>query len=87
MGSMTAGELREWGLRPWNDPAEEDDEFNGAVLWLLPGEWYEDIPEGLEFTDIANTTEAFTPGVTDNDIRFGCLAFGVLGPDIKAPTS
>lgn len=60
-------ELLERGLRPWG----MDD------LWLFPGEWYPHIPAGLEVTDINGETEAFEPGVTDDDIRHGVLAYGL----------
>jgi hypothetical protein len=44
--------------------------------WLYPGEWYDFIPEGYPITDINGVTEPFRKGKTDNDIRFGCLAYG-----------
>lgn len=44
--------------------------------WLYPGEWYGFIPRGYIVTDINGEDEAFIPGETDDDIRFGCLAFG-----------
>jgi hypothetical protein len=61
------GVLRELGLRPW---AEEGP-------WLFPKEWYDHIPAGLSVVDINGASELFEPGVTDNDYRFGMLAFGV----------
>ena len=68
------------GLRPWNDTHDPDDDI-GAPLWLLPGEWYAHLPEGYVFVDIFGNEEVFQRGVTDNDTRFGCLAFGVIGPE------
>ena len=47
-------------------------------LWLFPGEWYEFIPEGFVVTDINYKTEPFKKGATDDDIRFGCLAYGIV---------
>lgn len=77
---MDASALREVGLRPWNDPKDEEDDWphKGKVLWLLPGEWYEHIPAGFEVFDIFGGRESFVPGQTDNDIRFGCLPYGLL---------
>ena len=70
---MSKQALWELGLRPWNDPDEE-----GMVLMLFPGLWYDAIPSGLEIVDINGERERFVRGVTDNDIRFGCLAYGIL---------
>ena len=47
-------------------------------LWLFPDEWYSAIPAGLPIININAASELFVPGVTDDDIRFGCLAYGVL---------
>jgi len=55
------------GLSQWN-----------AVLWVYPGEWYNRIPAGLDVVDIFGTEERFVPGITDNDIRFGCLPYGFV---------
>jgi len=88
--SMDAKALRELGLRPWGEP--EDDEERARVgdgsLWLFPGEWYAHIPNGLPIVDIFFHRETFLRGTTDNDIRFGCLSFGMMGPRLagQAPT-
>jgi hypothetical protein len=82
--------LRRAGMRPWNDPHNPEDQWDNhwgdhGQLWLFPGEWYSHLPAGLEVTCIMGEVEEFVPGVTDNDIRFGCLAYGVVlnveGPD------
>jgi len=44
--------------------------------WLYPSEWYGFIPHGYIVTDINGKDEPFIPGETDDDIRFGCLAYG-----------
>ncbi len=64
--------LRELGCRAWSEPE------NGHVLMLLPGEWYRHIPRGTVLTDINGERVVFEPGETDDDIRFGCLAYGIL---------
>lgn len=46
--------------------------------WLLPGEWYDFIPEGYPLYCISGEIKPFKKGVTDNDIRFGCLAYGIM---------
>jgi hypothetical protein len=63
--------LKEMGCSPWDEPDDK-----GMVLMLFPGEWYRAIPAGTIITDIFGRKEYFSPGVTDNDIRFGCLPFG-----------
>lgn len=71
------GALRSIGCEPWDEP-----DADGNVLLLFPGEWYEMIPDGFEIVDISGRTEQFVSGDTDNDIRFGCLAYGIL---VKKP--
>jgi len=44
--------------------------------WLYPAEWYEFIPNGYTITDINGEDKLFIPGETDDDIRYGCLAYG-----------
>lgn len=66
------------GCRAWNDPTEPDDKFDGKVLMLFPGEWYERIPEDYEIVTIWGKRKPFKPGQTSDDIRFGCLAYGIL---------
>ena len=53
----------------------------GLGLWeeghyLYPKEWYWNIPAGYMVDVISDKTEPFVPGETDDDIRFGCLAYG-----------
>lgn len=59
-------ELAELGLRRWSED-----------LWLFPHEWYDHIPKGFEIETINDKLEAFDPGQTDNDKRFGVLAYGI----------
>lgn len=73
-------ERRAMGLLPWNkagDP-EDGDRFGGGVLWLLPGDWYDYLPAGFDLVCISGGSEKFVRGETDDDIRFGCLAFGIV---------
>jgi len=57
--------LKEIGMQKWDE-----------TLWLFPGEWYDHIPKGYIITDINGEDELFDPGRTDDDIRFGALAYG-----------
>jgi hypothetical protein len=61
--------LRDLGLQLWSDESN---------LWLFPAEWYDYIPDGYEVVDISDNTEKFQKGVTDDDRRFGALAFGII---------
>lgn len=72
---MSKEALIKIGLGQWGE--------NG--LWLFPYEWYEHIPEGMELMCIDGTTEPFKNGVTDDDYRFGCLAYGIV-PDFERPS-
>lgn len=57
----------------------EKKEIEHDIL-LIPGEWYNSIPEGFELYDICGHKELFKKGETDDDIRFGCLAYGIIRP-------
>lgn len=68
---MDQANLRLVGCQIW-------DRKPGSIHWLYPSEWYASIPDGYEITDINGTVENFQTGVTDDDIRFGCLAYGFI---------
>ncbi len=71
--------LKAIGCQKWDEP-----DADGNVLWLYPAQWYQHIPNGTVVTDINGNTERFERGVTDDDMRFGALAYGftraALGP-------
>lgn len=46
--------------------------------WLFPKEWYNSIPEGHPIIYITGERAEFKRGETDDDYRFGCLAFGFI---------
>lgn len=73
--------LRSLGMGVWGRQERADGTEFGPVLCLFPGEWYKHIPAGLEVVDINFQRDKFVPGETDNDIRFGCLAYGVLSAE------
>lgn len=70
---MAPETLKAIGCCPWDEPNEK-----GEVLFLLPGEWYDHIPEGTPLVCIDGKPELFKRGVTDDDIRYGCLAYGII---------
>lgn len=63
--------LREMGCGVWD---RYDD---GTTIMLFPAEWYEAIPYGYEVVTIFEKTETFTPAEMSDDIRYGCLSFGL----------
>ncbi len=68
--TMSRQQLQAIGLRQWE-----------GSLMLLPGEWYSFIPDGFELVCINGEVAPFKHGETDNDIRFGCLAYGLNAPE------
>lgn len=60
-------ELATMGCRLWDDTG----------LMLLPGEWHAALPEGLALESISGKRVIVGRDYIDNDIRFGCLAYGV----------
>ena len=51
---------------------EEDED-----LILFPGEWYNIIPDGFKCTSLNGELSIFQKGKSDDDIRFGCIAYGI----------
>ena len=51
-------------------PVDED-------VILIPGEWYDSIPDGFIVTGLCGEEYPFKRGASDNDIRFGCLPYGI----------
>lgn len=46
------------------------------IHYLFPGEWYSHIPNGYPTLTINGDIERFEKGVSDDDIRYGCLPYG-----------
>ena len=68
---MEPENLKKIGCQIWDDEC-------GKLHWLYPYEWYDHIPNGTEIIDICGNAEKFEHGETDNDIRFGSLAYGFI---------
>jgi len=67
------------GLNQQFWPVEDDEDAKAThELWLFPASWYEDIPNGFPIVDINGCTESFEKGKTDDDRRFGMLAYGMM---------
>jgi hypothetical protein len=63
--------LLKMGVRKWSENKD-----TGEIIYIYPGEWYNLIPEGYPIVDINDEEELFNKEKTDDDIRFGCLAYG-----------
>lgn len=70
--TKTRAELEALGCAPWETQAD------GSCLMLFPATWYDSIPAGFEITSISGRKEQFAPGKTDDDRRYGALAYGVV---------
>ena len=66
---ITIEEAKELRFQKWD---EEQPNLWLFPLWLVPI-----IPEGLEVTDISGNKYKYEKDKADNDIRFGCVAYGI----------
>jgi hypothetical protein len=46
-------------------------------ILLFPSEWYNIIPDKFSVTGLSGESYQFQKGVSDDDTRFGCLAYGI----------
>ena len=46
-------------------------------ILMIPGEWYNSIPNGFMVTGLWGESYPFEKGKSDDDIRFGCLPYGI----------
>lgn len=68
--------LRAMGFGPWAD----EPDAAGNILMLIPGEWHKDLPTGLELESISGKHKTVGVDYIDDDIRYGCLAYGIRAP-------
>lgn len=66
---ITKEEAQELRFCKWS---EEYPNLYLFPLWLVPI-----IPEGLEIMDICGEKYKYNSKTADNDIRFGCVAYGI----------
>jgi len=69
LGELPVAQLRALGFQQWDE---------GRDLWLFPAEWYDHIPTGTTIYDFDGEPGVFKHGETDNDQRFGALAYGIM---------
>ena len=70
---ITVEEAKELRFQRWDDELPD--------LWLFPLYLVPIIPEGLEVIDIGGNKYPYEKETADNDIRFGCVPYGI---EIKA---
>jgi hypothetical protein len=66
---LTREEARELRFGKWS---EEQPDLYLFPLWLVPI-----IPEGLDVVDICGNRYKYEKETADNDIRFGCVPYGI----------
>lgn len=66
---ITVEEAKELRFQRWDEEHPE--------LWLFPLYLVPIIPEGLEVTSIGGNKYKYEKDKADNDIRFGCVAYGI----------
>jgi hypothetical protein len=71
LGKLPLARVRQMGCQMWDEDAK-------GIHWLFPGQWYPYIPNGTKIVCIDGDEELFTRGETDDDIRFGALAYGFI---------
>lgn len=57
--------------------------LDGVPVALIPGEWHGALPEGLVLRCINGQDYTVGQDRIDNDIRFGCLAYGLVLREAK----
>ncbi len=72
--------LKAIGCQKWDEPNAD-----GETLWLFPCEWYPIIPDGTPIVVINGEHETFKRDKTDDDMRFGALAYGFLKCGLAQP--
>ncbi len=79
-GEISEEELFSMGFSRWNeagDEAEGEDLIRGGVLWLMPVNWYDELPKDFDFVTIHGTSCRVDAGAS-KDSRMGYLAFGLV---------
>ena len=66
---LTIEEAKELRFRRWDEELPD--------LWLFPLYLVPLIPEGLEVMSISGDKFKYEKDKADNDIRFGCVAYGI----------
>ena len=71
LGKLPLARVRQMGCQIWKEDAK-------GIHWLFPGQWYPYIPNGTKIVSICGDEKSFVRGTTDDDIRFGALAYGFI---------
>jgi len=68
--ATTIAKLKKLGFKKWND--------GKPTLMLIPGKLFKSIPQGFPVVTISGGKEKFDKDTSDDDARYGCLAYGVV---------
>lgn len=71
LGKLPLSRVRQMGCQVWEDDAK-------GIHWLFPAQWYPHIPNGTKILTISGEEAIFVRGETDDDMRFGALAYGFI---------
>lgn len=70
---LTVEQLRELRFCKWDDDSD---------LWLIPLWFVPLLPVGIELTSIGGNKVTYTGDNIDLDVRFGCIAYGILKKEV-----
>lgn len=73
LGKLPLARVRQMGCQMWDEDAK-------GIHWLFPAQWYPYIPNGTKIVYISGDDGHFVRGETDDDMRFGALAYGFITP-------
>ena len=76
IGELDGDLLYDIGFKVWSEMEDGD-------LWVFPLWMFDYIPKGMKLVSIGGETIEFDPETTDNDNRFGCIAYGLVLPKEK----
>ncbi len=81
-GRISCEAIFRMGFQCWATQGTEDDDEEwlpeGGSLWLLPVNWYENLPEDLEFVSIYGVTSSRENGGALRQHRMGFLSYGIV---------
>lgn len=73
--NLTAEEAKELRFMRWDDDMPD--------LWLIPLYLLPILPIGTKLTTIGGEKVVYDGSNVDNDIRFGCIAYGIIVKEKK----
>jgi len=81
MGCLQVRRSKNGSVLNWH--SDDTDKTSSELLYALPKEWYNYLPEGAEFIRLDGTPLLFQKGITPNESIGGCLTFGFIRSNTK----